>query len=169
MRCRRDRRHRLGQARTGRGRRSRSSSRRRRRGATRKRRPAMRAKRRSIGNLLSAFLTEHRSTFRGLAFVTAKSKTSSQHRCCATLGASTKPHACPAPGPPCGKPAHANMGHMAHVSRLPGSRSWGISISKEPVGARHSTATSGERRHKPHSTQRHPPPAQSVPQQHAAT
>ena len=31
---------------------------------------------------------------------------------------------------------NANMGHMAHLSRLPGSTSWGISISKEPVGAR---------------------------------
>ena len=29
-----------------------------------------------------------------------------------------------------------NMGHMAHVSRLPGSGNWGIHIGKEPyVGA----------------------------------
>ena len=28
------------------------------------------------------------------------------------------------------------MGHMAHLSRLPDSASWGISIGKEPVGAR---------------------------------
>lgn len=31
---------------------------------------------------------------------------------------------------------NANMGHMAHLSRLPSSTSWGISISKEPVGER---------------------------------
>lgn len=126
MRRGRDRRHRLGQARAGRGCRSRNSARGRRRGATCKRRPAMRAKRRSIGNLLAAFLTEHRSTFRGLAFIRAKSKTLSRHHCCATLGESAKPHACPAPGPPCGKPVHTNMGHMAHLSRLPGSANWGI-------------------------------------------
>lgn len=125
MRRRRDRRHRLGQAR-GRGR---TSARRRRHGTANQRSPTVRTKRRSIRHLLSAFLTEHRSTFRGLAFVTAKSKTLSRHRCCATLGASTKPHACPASGPPCGKPAHANMGHMAHLSRLPGSTSWGIQDS----------------------------------------
>ena len=28
------------------------------------------------------------------------------------------------------------MGHMAHLSRLPDSANWGISISKEPIGAR---------------------------------
>lgn len=115
----------MGQAR-GRGR---TSARRRRHGTADQRSPTVRTKRRSIRHLLSAFSTEHRSTFRGLAFVTAKSKTLSRHRCCATLGESTKPHACPAPGPPCGKPAHANMGHMAHLSRLPGSTSWGIQDS----------------------------------------
>lgn len=35
-----------------------------------------------------------------------------------------------------------NMGHMAHVSRLPGSGNWGIHIGKEPYrwgNARHDT------------------------------
>ena len=32
--------------------------------------------------------------------------------------------------------ANANMGHMAHLSRLSGSTNRGISINKEPVGAR---------------------------------
>ena len=126
MRRGRNRGHRLGQARTGRGCRSRRSSRGRRCGAAHKRRPAMRAKRRSIRNLLSAFLTEHRSTFRRLAFIRAKSKTLSRHRCCATLGESAKPHACPAPDPPYSQPARANMEHMAYLSILPSSANWGI-------------------------------------------
>lgn len=168
MRRGRNRRHRLGQARAGRRRRSRSSSRGRRRGATCKRRPAMRAKRRSIGNLLAAFLTEHRSTFRGLAFIRAKSKTLSRHRCCATLGESATPHACPAPGPPCGKPVHTNMGHMAHLSRLPGSANWGISISKEPVGAWPRNGHKPRTEVSPHHTQRHPPQTKTTPRRPAA-
>lgn len=157
MRRRRDRRHRLGQAR-GRGR---TSARRRRRGATRKRRPAMRAKRRSIRHLLSAFSTEHRSTFRGLAFVTAKSIRPHPGRCCATWKSRCRAVPSHAPSAP-------NMGHMAHLSRLPGNTSWGISIGKEPVGARPSDGRKQRTEVSPHSTQRHPPPAQSVPQQPAA-
>lgn len=80
LRRRRDRRHRLGQAR-GRGR---TSACRCRRGATRQRGPTVRTKRRSTRHLLSAFLTEHRSTFRGLAFVTAKSIRPHPGSCCAT-------------------------------------------------------------------------------------
>lgn len=76
----RNRWHRLGQARGG----GRTSTRRCRRGATRQRGPTVRTKRRSIRHLLSAFLTEHRSTFRGLAFVTAKSIRPHPGRCCAT-------------------------------------------------------------------------------------
>ena len=37
------------------------------------------------------------------------------------------------------------MGHMAHVSRLPGSGNWGIHIGKEPyVGATRATAPDDE-------------------------
>ena len=37
------------------------------------------------------------------------------------------------------------MGHMAHVSRLPGSGNWGIHIGKEPyVGATLNTAPDDE-------------------------
>ena len=38
-----------------------------------------------------------------------------------------------------------NMGHMAHLSRLPGSGNWGIHIGKEPhVGATLITAPDDE-------------------------
>ena len=41
--------------------------------------------------------------------------------------------------------SNANMGHMAHVSRLPGSGNWGIHIGKEPyVGATLITAPDDE-------------------------
>ena len=146
MRRGRDRRHRLGQAR---GRR-RTSACRCRRGATHKRRPAMRTKRRSIRHLLSAFLTEHRSTFRDLAFVTAKSIRPRPGSCCATWKSRCRavpPHA----------PSAPNMGHMAHLSRLPGSTSWGISISKEPVGTRPLNGRKLRTEVSPHNTQRHPP------------
>lgn len=49
------------------------------------------------------------------------------------------------------------MGHMAHLSRLPGSTSWGISISKEPVGARPLNGRKLRTEVSPHHTQRHPP------------
>lgn len=41
--------------------------------------------------------------------------------------------------------SNANMGHMAHLSRLPGSGNWGIHIGKEPyVGATLATAPDDE-------------------------